>query len=109
MGSVGSVTVRLGRDETRALLQDVPGVYRTQVNDVLLAALGRVLARWSNCDRVVVDLEGHGREELFDGVDLSRTVGWFTTLFPVALDITPGADADPGVLLKSVKESLRER
>ncbi|TMM29727.1 MAG: amino acid adenylation domain-containing protein, partial [Actinobacteria bacterium] len=105
VGSVGSVTVRLGRDETRALLQDVPGVYRTQVNDVLLAALGRVLARWSNCDRVVVDLEGHGREELFDGVDLSRTVGWFTTLFPVALDITPGAD--PGVLLKSVKEQLR--
>ena len=105
VASAGSVTVRLGPDETRALLQDVPGVYRTQVNDVLLAALGRVLARWSNCDRVVVDLEGHGREDLFDGVDLSRTVGWFTTLFPIALDITP--DADPGMLLKSVKEQLR--
>ncbi|MCA1682247.1 MAG: condensation domain-containing protein, partial [Actinobacteria bacterium] len=79
VASTGSVTVRLDPEETRALLQDVPGVYRTQVNDVLLSALGRVL----------VDLEGHGREDLFDGVDLSRTVGWFTTMFPVALDI-PG-------------------
>ncbi|HSV65772.1 MAG TPA: amino acid adenylation domain-containing protein, partial [Mycobacteriales bacterium] len=111
VGSMRSVTVRLDQAETRALLQDVPGVYRTQVNDVLLSALGRVLSRWTGRERVLVDLEGHGREELFDDVDLSRTVGWFTTMFPVALDLPgernlPGAP-DWGGVLRSVKERLR--
>ncbi|WP_410640976.1 non-ribosomal peptide synthase/polyketide synthase [Amycolatopsis sp. lyj-346] len=102
-GGTGTVTTRLDAELTRALLQDVPGVYRTQVNDVLLAALGRVLARWTGRDGVLIDLEGHGREDLFDDVDLSRTVGWFTSLYPVALRI----DGDWGALLKSVKEQLR--
>ncbi|WP_425266223.1 non-ribosomal peptide synthase/polyketide synthase [Amycolatopsis pretoriensis] len=96
------VTVRLTGDETRALLHDVPEVYRTQVNDVLLAALGRVLRDWTG-HPPVLDLEGHGREELFDDVDLSRTVGWFTTMFPVAVDVPD----DWGTALKSVKEQLR--
>ncbi|MFN2495898.1 MAG: amino acid adenylation domain-containing protein, partial [Pseudonocardiaceae bacterium] len=99
------VTVGLDAEQTRALLQEVPAVYRTQVNDVLLAALGRVLADWTGRGRVLIDLEGHGREELFDDVDLSRTVGWFTTLFPVALEVPAASDA--GGLLKSVKEQLR--
>ncbi|QUQ65089.1 non-ribosomal peptide synthetase [Kutzneria sp. CA-103260] len=98
-----SVSVRLDAEQTRALLQDVPGVYRTQVNDVLLAALGRVLSRWTGSRRVVVDLEGHGREDLFDGVDVSRTVGWFTSIFPVSLEI----GGDWAVDLKAVKEQLR--
>ncbi|MFE9062442.1 non-ribosomal peptide synthase/polyketide synthase [Streptomyces violaceusniger] len=99
------VTVRLGAEETRLLLQEVPGAYRTRVNDVLLCALGRVLARWTGRDRVAVALEGHGREEIFEGVDLSRTVGWFTSMYPVALE-TP---ADWGLerTLKAVKERLR--
>jgi amino acid adenylation domain-containing protein/non-ribosomal peptide synthase protein (TIGR01720 family) len=104
-GSARTVTVRLGREDTDALLRDVPGVYRTQVNDVLLSALGRVLVRWTGRDSVLVALEGHGREEILDGVDLSRTVGWFTTQFPVALTL-PGQD-DWGETLKSVKEQLR--
>ncbi|MGH3994296.1 MAG: condensation domain-containing protein, partial [Pseudonocardiaceae bacterium] len=90
VGSMGSLSVQLDPDETRALLQEVPGVYRTQINDVLLSALGRVLGRWTGRDQVLVDLEGHGREQVLDGVDLSRTVGWFTTLFPVALDVPSG-------------------
>ncbi|MBL1100667.1 non-ribosomal peptide synthetase [Streptomyces coffeae] len=102
--SARSVTVRLGEDETTALLQTLPEVYRTQVNDVLLSALARVLTRWTGRARVPVDLEGHGREELFEDVDLSRTVGWFTTRFPVALKLP---DGDWGTVLKSVKEQLR--
>ncbi|NUS62643.1 MAG: amino acid adenylation domain-containing protein, partial [Saccharothrix sp.] len=105
VGSQREVTVRFTAEETGALLRDVPGVYRTQVNDVLLAALGRVLAAWTGRSRVLVDLEGHGREELFGDVDLSRTVGWFTTVFPVALDLPD--EEDWGVALKSVKEQLR--
>ncbi|WP_143264169.1 non-ribosomal peptide synthetase, partial [Amycolatopsis kentuckyensis] len=104
VASTRTVTTRLDAELTRALLQDVPGAYRTQVNDVLLAALGGALRRWTGAERVLVDLEGHGREDLFDDVDLSRTVGWFTSLFPVALDV-PGADV--ATLLKSVKEQLR--
>ncbi|MFF4926499.1 non-ribosomal peptide synthase/polyketide synthase [Kitasatospora sp. NPDC001261] len=100
-----SLTFALDAESTRRLLQDVPEAYRTRVNDVLLCALGRVLARWTGQDKVLVALEGHGREEPFDGVDLSRTVGWFTTMYPVALDVPP--DADPGTALKAVKESLR--
>ncbi|WP_199443117.1 non-ribosomal peptide synthase/polyketide synthase [Umezawaea beigongshangensis] len=99
-----SVSVRLGRAQTHALLHDVPPVYRTRVNDVLLSALGRVLARWTGRDRVVVTMEGHGREEIVEGLDLSRTVGWFTAQYPVALDVR---DEDWGGVLGSVKEQLR--
>ena len=108
-----TVTAGLTEQDTRALLQDVPAVYRTRINDVLLCALGRVLARWTGRDRVTVALEAHGREDLLDGVDLTRTVGWFTAMYPVALDLSSGsgadagAAADPGAALKSVKESLR--
>ena len=99
-----SVSVRLDAAKTQALLRTVPEVYRTQVNDVLLAALGRVLTDWTGGNTVVVDTEGHGREDLFGEIDLSRTVGWFTTLFPVALSV---ADTDWGTVLKSVKEQVR--
>ncbi|GFJ83607.1 hypothetical protein Phou_077870 [Phytohabitans houttuyneae] len=104
VGAMRSVTVALDAAETAALLRDVPAAYRTQANDVLLAAVGRVVADWAGGSRVLVDLEGHGREDVFDGVDLSRTVGWFTTMFPVALDVPAG---DWGGVLKSVKERLR--
>ncbi|OLF16234.1 hypothetical protein BU204_17860 [Actinophytocola xanthii] len=86
-----SVTVALDPEATSALLRDVPRLFRTEVNDVLLTALAAALCSWAGRDRVLVHLEGHGREELFDGVDLSRTVGWFTTLFPVVLT-EPGTE-----------------
>ncbi|MGC5402158.1 condensation domain-containing protein, partial [Streptomyces sp. DT20] len=67
VGSAQMVSVALSRAETEALLQRVPSVFRTQVNDVLLAALGRVLGEWSGRDRILVDVEGHGREEAVIG------------------------------------------
>ncbi|MGH3875074.1 MAG: amino acid adenylation domain-containing protein, partial [Pseudonocardiaceae bacterium] len=103
-GDTRHVTVRLNPAHTDALLHQVPSVYRTQINDVLLSALGRVLSAWTGRDRVLITLEGHGREELLDNTDLSRTVGWFTTQFPVALTIPI---TDWGQTLKSVKEQLR--
>jgi amino acid adenylation domain-containing protein/non-ribosomal peptide synthase protein (TIGR01720 family) len=105
VASTRSVSVRLDRADTDALLRKVPGVYRTQVNDVLVSALGRVLHRWTGRDSVLVAMEGHGREEILDGVDLSRTVGWFTTQYPVTLSMPE--DRDWGEVLKSVKEQLR--
>jgi len=105
VASARSVSLTLSEEETRSLLQEVPGVYRTQINDVLLAALARAVSGWTGRRRVVVELEGHGREDLFEGVDLSRTVGWLTTLYPVVLET--GEGTSPGGLLKSVKEQLR--
>jgi len=104
-GSRGAVSAALTEEETRALLQDVPPVYHTQVNDALLAALLRALSRWTGERAVLVEFEGHGREELFDDVDLSRTVGWFTAVYPVFLKSAPGASE--GEVLTSVKEQLR--
>ena len=100
-----SVTAALTPDQTRALLHQVPGAYRTQINDVLLTALSQVLARWTGHDQILIDLEGHGREEdQLPGTDLSRTIGWFTTIYPVTLTAPPGGW---GQALKSVKEQLR--
>jgi amino acid adenylation domain-containing protein/non-ribosomal peptide synthase protein (TIGR01720 family) len=104
-GAVATVTVELGTAATRALLLEAPPVYRTQVNDLLLAALARTFAAWTGEGTLLIDLEGHGREEIFPGVDLSRTVGWFTTLFPVALALPPGAG--PREAIRTVKETLR--
>ena len=106
VASTGSVTVTLTPDRTRALLQQVPAAYRTQINDVLLTALSQVLTRWTGQDQILIDLEGHGREEdQLPGTDLSRTVGWFTTIYPVALTATPPGGW--GQALKTVKEQLR--
>ncbi len=96
--------VRLDEAQTQALLKQAPTAYRTQVNDLLLTALGRALCSWSGGERIRIDLEGHGREDLFDDVDLSRTVGWFTSLYPVVIE--PMGDA--GDAIKRVKEQLRQ-
>ncbi|MBD9428408.1 amino acid adenylation domain-containing protein [Achromobacter sp. ACM03] len=102
----------LGEARTEQLLADVPQAYRTRIDDVLLTALARTLCAWDGREHVLVELEGHGREEqLFDGVDLSRTAGWFTTLYPVRLapgDTSREADGSPGGSLKAIKEQLRQ-
>src|SRR5207247_7744318 len=104
VGTVRTVSVVLGEDETRSLLQEVPAAYRTQIGDVLLTAVLEAFAEWTGREELLIDLEGHGREDLFTGVDLSRTVGWFTTIYPVRLQRGAGG---PGEALKAVKEQLR--
>jgi amino acid adenylation domain-containing protein/non-ribosomal peptide synthase protein (TIGR01720 family) len=100
-----SVSVSLSPEETRVLLQEVPATYHTQINDALLAALAQAVADWTGQPYVLVDLEGHGREDIIEGVDLSRTVGWFTTVFPLLLRVE--RDTDPGSAVQNVKERLR--
>jgi amino acid adenylation domain-containing protein/non-ribosomal peptide synthase protein (TIGR01720 family) len=104
--TAAKVSINLSIEETRALLQEVPSAYNTQINDVLLTALVQSLAQWTGRKAFLVDLEGHGREELFAEVNLSRTVGWFTTVFPVLLDL--GAREELGKKLISIKEQLRQ-
>ncbi|MBW4698401.1 MAG: amino acid adenylation domain-containing protein [Aphanocapsa lilacina HA4352-LM1] len=100
-----SVAVALSAERTALLLQAVPRAYRTEINDVLLTALAQVFSRWTGASAVLITLEGHGREDLCDGVDLSRTVGWFTALFPVLLEVD--RQAAPGLQLSAVKKQLR--
>jgi non-ribosomal peptide synthase protein (TIGR01720 family) len=104
VASAAHVAVALSEEQTRALLQEVPPVYHTQINDVLLTALVQSFRRWTGERALLLNLEGHGREELFAEVDLARTVGWFTSLFPVCLEL--GVEP-PGEALKTVKEQLR--
>ncbi|WP_414542076.1 amino acid adenylation domain-containing protein [Nostoc sp. CCY0012] len=103
--SARTISVSLSVAETQALLQKVPAAYETQINDVLLAALVRTFAEWTGNSYLLVNLEGHGREEIFDDVDLSRTVGWFTTIFPVSLNL--GEVSDLAEVLQTVKHQLR--
>lgn len=105
VASTASVTLALNEVQTRALLQDVPSAYNTQINDVLLTALMQSFTQCTGESSLLIDLEGHGREDLFEDVDLSRTVGWFTTLFPVGLQLQQ--IEQPGEALKSIKEQLR--
>ncbi|WP_033954434.1 condensation domain-containing protein, partial [Streptomyces sp. CNQ431] len=100
-----TVSVALDAEETRALLTEVPPVHATRVDDVLLTALARTLRGWTGRDRLAVHLEGHGREELFAELDLTRTVGWFTSIYPVALALPEGERWGPAVT--AVKEQLR--
>ncbi|OXR28395.1 non-ribosomal peptide synthetase [Pseudomonas umsongensis] len=95
--------LKLDSEQTRKLLQQAPAAYRTQVNDLLLTALARAVCLWSGQGSALIQLEGHGREDLFDDVDLTRTVGWFTSLFPV--NLKPAADL--GASIKTIKEQLR--
>jgi non-ribosomal peptide synthase protein (TIGR01720 family) len=100
-----SILVELNKAETQALLRDVPAAFHTEINDVLLAALVDALSESTGSRTLLVDLEGHGREEIVPDVDLSRTVGWFTTIYPVLLDVSDAANAEE--MLDAVKQQLR--
>ena len=119
--TVRSLAVSLPPETTSALLSSVPA-FHGGVNDVLLATLALALAQWrtdrgrSEGSASVLNLEGHGREsDLIPGsLDLSRTIGWFTSIYPVRID--PGTVSWPEVrsageplaaAVKSVKEQLR--
>jgi len=99
------ITVSLTVAETRALLQDAPAAYRTRIDEILLTALALTLRDWLHSDSLLIDLESHGREDITADVDISRTVGWFTTVYPALLTLPNGATL--GDALKAVKEQLR--
>ncbi|HEX8782479.1 MAG TPA: condensation domain-containing protein, partial [Steroidobacteraceae bacterium] len=120
MGTTGRLTLTLPAALTQALLTRVPAAFHCGIQHVLLTGLALAIAQW--CGRrgrggstaVLVDVEGHGREEVSADIDLSRTVGWFTSLYPVRLDVggvdveeALGGGAALGRALKLIKEQLR--
>ena len=102
-GTSVTLAATLSTDETRLLLSAAHHAYNTEINDLLLAALGRALGEWSGEESTVIDLEGHGRERLLADLDLTRTVGWFTSIYPVTLP----AHASYRDQIRGVKETLR--
>ncbi|WP_370950011.1 amino acid adenylation domain-containing protein [Amycolatopsis sp. cg5] len=103
--SARSTKIELSTSVTEALLIKVPAAFHAGVNDVLLTGLALAIRSWRGESAVTIAVEGHGRQETaVAGADLSRTVGWFTSVHPVRLDV---GDADSGPALKRVKEQLR--
>jgi len=101
-----TVSFTFTEEQTRLLLQEVPQAYNTQINDILLTALVQAFGHWTGSYQLLLDMEGHGRENVIESVNLSRTVGWFTSIFPVFLTLE---NLDhPGECLKSIKEQLRQ-
>ena len=100
-----TIIAALSISKTQALLQDVLSVYHTQMGDVLLTALIQVFSDWTGGDCFSVDLAGHERPDILPHVDISRTVGWFTTIHPVVLTLEPKLDT--GTAIKRIKEQLR--
>lgn len=100
----------LSNDITNYLLQDLPRHYPLTINDLLLAGLSYSLYKADLKDHCLIDLEGHGREECIDA-DVTRTIGWFTTIFPVRLNLPEEMDdssySDWSELLRNMKEELR--
>ncbi len=105
LATVNKVSRELSVELTEDLVKSVPAIYRTQINDVLLTALTKVISTACQSDWVLVEVEGHGREDIGESPDLSQTLGWFTSRFPVYLNAN--ADSNVGSLL-AVKEQLRE-
>jgi non-ribosomal peptide synthase protein (TIGR01720 family) len=105
IASAATISVTLSEKETHSLLQEIPSTYQTQINDVLLTALVQAFGQWTGNDFILIELEGHGREDIFKNIDLSRTVGWFTSFFPVILNLRK--NGQPGEALKTLKEQLR--
>ncbi|KMS75295.1 dimodular nonribosomal peptide synthetase [Streptomyces viridochromogenes] len=107
VGAMRHLSRELPADVTAELLTTVPAAFHAGPEDVLLAALAAAFARRTSHRAVLLDIERHGREEITDGVDLSRTVGWFTSVVPARLDLADVDLDDRAQVLKSVKEQLR--
>jgi amino acid adenylation domain-containing protein/non-ribosomal peptide synthase protein (TIGR01720 family) len=103
--STETVIARLTAEQTELLLRQVPAVYHSQINDLLLTALAESFRPWTGHESLLVDVEGHGREDI-GAIDVSRTIGWFTSIYPVRLSLKSGARVD--AQLQSVKSQLRQ-
>ncbi len=105
LASAQSLRAELSAEETARLLDEAPKAHRLQFHDLLVAALARALADWSGDPAVLIDIEAQGRDLALDGLDLSRTVGWCTAIYPALLDLS--AAASPDALATTVGRQLR--
>ncbi|MEC2066182.1 non-ribosomal peptide synthetase [Bacillus inaquosorum] len=104
------IDFNLSRHHTELLLTAANKAYSTEMNDILLTALGLALQQWTGYDQFKISMEGHGRESYLEDIDISRTVGWFTSIYPVWLDMShsdhKNKDERLGHLIKQTKDML---
>ncbi|WP_277714781.1 non-ribosomal peptide synthetase [Bacillus atrophaeus] len=103
--SQNTVRFTLSEEDTTVLLQKVNHAYGTDTQDILLTAAALAIRDWTGESKLRIAMEGHGRENILPNVDISRTVGWFTSMYPVLLEIQkePG---ELGTAVKTVKDTL---
>jgi non-ribosomal peptide synthase protein (TIGR01720 family) len=101
----GTVSDGLDAALTRRLINDLPGAFRASIVEILLTAVSLAYVRWSGDEALLLDLEGHGREDIFEQVNLSRSVGWFASIYPVLIKVE--ASDSPGRALACVRDQLR--
>jgi iturin family lipopeptide synthetase B len=101
-----SLRLTLNPEQTRQLLKEVNQAYSTEINDILMAALALAVKDWAGIDKVFINLEGHGRQEIMEDMDISRTVGWFTSQYPVLLEMNYHRNLS--YIIKHIKETLRQ-
>ncbi|MRN52283.1 non-ribosomal peptide synthetase [Paenibacillus monticola] len=100
------VQMQLSYSETEQLIKQCNKAYNTEINDLLLAALGLTLKKWTHEDNILINLESHGRENIFPNLDIGRTVGWFTSIYPVVIHMDNSTKIEDTII--SVKETLRK-
>jgi amino acid adenylation domain-containing protein/non-ribosomal peptide synthase protein (TIGR01720 family) len=100
-----TASFELDEQQTDHLLKRAGRAYNTEINDLLMTALGLAVKEWSGIEQVGINLESHGREPISEALDISRTVGWFTSQYPVVLDMS--AEGDLARQIKLTKEQLR--
>ncbi|MET8654896.1 amino acid adenylation domain-containing protein [Nocardia aurea] len=113
-GTLSQIEVEVSEEVTAALLTTLPGLFHGGVEDTLLATLALAVRRWragrdaaTDDDSVLIRLEGHGRQqEIVPGADLSRTIGWFTTVYPVRIDAASTDGPDLGTAIRAAKHRL---
>lgn len=98
--------VNMDQENTEALLRDVPPVFNTQIMEILIVALLRTFYNDYGQSRLYLHMEGHGRENITEEIDISRTLGWFTTLYPFQISVSNPSHI--GETIKSVKEQIRK-
>jgi amino acid adenylation domain-containing protein/non-ribosomal peptide synthase protein (TIGR01720 family) len=106
VASERELKVSLTSDETTALIYRLTTVLHASVEEAVLCALAGTLSKWTGSQAVLLDCEGHGRDSKLASVDVSRTVGWFTNVFPVLLQLP--ASQSPIATLQSTKEQFRK-
>ncbi|WP_332277779.1 amino acid adenylation domain-containing protein, partial [Bacillus velezensis] len=102
---INRVDIELSEEETSELLKNTNKTYNTEINDILLTALGLTIQEWTSQEQVLINVEGHGREKLEGDIDISRTIGWFTSHYPVLLKLKK--EKQLSYSIRNVKETLR--
>lgn len=105
MGNVITESFEINHEEIKLLQKDANRPFNTNSRDLLITSLLLTVQEYFSLDKIAIEIEGHGREDIFEGVDILRTVGWFTNLYPVSFSVQ---NINISEIIKDVKETIRK-